>query len=265
MRSFRPLGQITRGKTALNRLRQVDVYVALAWPHILTHGTSLIVDLGYGAYPWTALEMFERWRPLNPSMCLLGIEIDPERVATALPYAQPGVIDFRLGGFNLTETLKGERVRLIRAYNVLRQYDETAVSDALHTMSAALEPGGLLIEGTSNPSGRLTVFDVYQKDGDSLTHREIVFATNLRESVEPVDFQAVLPKRLIHHAQDAEPGDFLEVWRVSLTLARGAGYISPRRRWVYAGHLLRERYGYPVDVRSRVINRGYLAVRSTLR
>lgn len=237
--------------------------MALAWPHILTSGNPLIVDLGYGAYPWTALEMAERWRSLNPALRLLGVEIDPERVATALPYAQPGLIDFRLGGFNLTEILKGERVRLIRAYNVLRQYDEAAVDDALHIMSLALEPGGLLIEGTSNPSGRLTVFDVYQKVDAVLTHREIVFASNLREVVEPVDFQAVLPKRLIHHAQDDSLGAFLEAWRIALTLARGAGYISPRRRWAYAGHLLRERYGYRVDTRSRILNRGYLAVRNS--
>src|SRR5689334_4319076 len=100
-RPIRPVGQPTRGKTALNRLRQIDVYVALALPHTLTHGSPLVVDLGFGAYAWTTLEMFERWLPVNPKLRMLGIEIDPERVAAAIPYVQPPTIDFRLGGFNV--------------------------------------------------------------------------------------------------------------------------------------------------------------------
>jgi hypothetical protein len=264
-RTPRAHGQPTRGKTALNRLRQVDVYIALAHPGILTTGSPLVIDSGYGAQAWTALEMFERWLTLNPALRLLGVEIDAERVAAALPYQQPGRIEFRLGGFNLSDVLGGEKARLIRAYNVLRQYDESVVEPALAMLAEALEPGGLLIEGTSNPSGRLVVFDVYRKmDAGQLCHEELVFGTNFRERVEPVDFQAVLPKRLIHHAQDAAPAAFFNAWRSAFALARGAGHHSPRHQWIYAAKMLRERFNFPVDTRPRILRRGFLALHNRL-
>lgn len=54
---------------------------------------------------------------------MVGVEIDPERVAAALPDRQPG-LDFRLGGFNLPLE-PGERAAVVRAFNVLRQYPES--------------------------------------------------------------------------------------------------------------------------------------------
>ncbi len=263
-RRARPIGQPTRGKTALNRLRQIDTYIALAHAQTLTAGSPLVVDVGYGAQAWTALEMWERWQNINPHLRLLGIEIDAERVAAALPYEQPGSIDFRLCGFNVRDVLNGQPARVIRAYNVLRQYDESAVPDALATMARALEPDGLLIEGTSTPTGRLVVFDVYRKTPEALQHVEIVFGTNFRDLADPVDFQAILPKRLIHHALDARPAAFFAAWQQALLLARGMGQGGVRQRWQTAAHLLREKYGYPVDMRRRIVRRGFLVLRDTL-
>src|ERR1700690_3741522 len=184
---IRVLGQPTRGKTALNRLRQVDVYVALALSHCLTSGAPLVVDIGFGAYPWTTLEMRARWLTLNPALRVLGVEIDPARVAAALPFAQPPEITFRSGGFNLRDVLDGESVRLIRCYNVLRQYDESAVQPALNELAAALEFGGYLIEGTSTPSGGRVVFDVYCRAENGLNHTALVFGTNFDAPSGPVD------------------------------------------------------------------------------
>jgi hypothetical protein len=268
-RPKRPLGQPTRGKTALNRLRQVDTYIALAWSHVLSYGSPLVVDVGYGAQAWTALEMVERWLPFNSRLRLLGVEIDPERVAAAQPYVQPGVIDFKLGGFNLTEVLGGEKARIIRAYNVLRQYDESAVKDALDTMAQSLEPGGILIEGTSNPTGRIVAFDIYPNLSqiglsDGYTHAELVFGTNFRDAVEPVHFQAILPKRLIHHAFDETPARFFTAWERAFQLAKGAGKTGQRERWIYAVNALRHQLGYPVDTRERIVRRGFLVLRDSL-
>ncbi len=257
----RPLRQPTRGKTALNRLRQVDIYVALALPGVLTGNAPLAVDVGFGAYPWTTLEMRERWLRINPALRVLGVEIDPDRVAAALPYAQPPTIDFRLGGFNLTDVLQNEQARLIRCYNVLRQYEEAAVDPALMTMAAALQPDGILIEGTSNPSGRLVAFDVYQKEADRLTHRNLVLGSNFRAPVEPVDFQAILPKRLIHHMRDLVPLTFFDHWQESFARTRGLGR---RQQWVAAALLLKSKFGYPVDTRLRMLRRGYLVINATL-
>ncbi len=124
--SKKPEGQSARGKTASNRLRRVDNFILLYEPALLarTDGSfadSLFVDLGYGFDARTTLESAARFRRLNPSLRILGVEIDTERVMVALPYANDKTF-FRLGGFNLP-LKEGETVRLIRAFNVLRQYE----------------------------------------------------------------------------------------------------------------------------------------------
>lgn len=263
MARSRPQGQPTRGKTALNRLRQIDVYMALAHSDALTSGSPLIVDVGYGAYPWTALEMFERWLPLNPRLRLLGLEIDAERVAVAQPSAQPGRIAFELGGFNVAHNLGTDKAAVIRAYNVLRQYDEADVPAALDTMAQALAPNGLLIEGTSNPSGRFVAFDVYRKIGGHLEHKELVLGWNFHQTFHVTDFQAILPKRLIHHAYDPIPAAFFADWTRAMQMAQQAGYRSPRGKWQAAVTRLAER-GWPIDQRSRIVKRGYLSIHTTL-
>lgn len=259
-----PVGQPTRGKTALNRLRQVDVYILLAWAHVLRQGSPFIVDVGYGAHPWTALEMFDRWQQIAPTLRLVGIEIDPQRVAAAQPFTQPPAIDFCLGGFNVTAVVGAAQAAVVRAYNVLRQYDEAAVQPALALMGEALAPGGLLIEGTSTPAGGFVVFDLYQKTPAGLVHRELVFGTNFKAPADPEAFQAVLPKRLIHHARDPLPNGFFDSWRRAITLAQAAGIRHRRRQWTAVGQRLRDQFGYPVDVHPRILRRGYLVLRTTL-
>src|SRR5579859_851762 len=245
----RPLGQPTRGKTALNRLRRIDVYVILAMPWLLSDGSPLVVDLGYGAYPWTTLEMRERWLPHNPRLRVLGIEIDPFRVEGALPFANPPQVDFRLGGFNLADVLTGQTARIVRCFNVLRQYEESEVSPALAAIAPGLEYGGVLIEGTSNPSGRLAVFDLYVREAQALRHRAIVFAAKLRHTPEssapfdPADFQAILPKRLIHRMREDGLERLFKAWQEAYWLGRGLG-LHGTRQWIAAAKLLRSTFGY---------------------
>src|SRR5512133_1381390 len=110
----KPLGQLTRGKTARNRLRRVDNFLLMVESALIRQmdgpfARACYVDLGYGAEPFTTLESAERLRRLNPSLPVLGVEIDPERVTNAAPYADE-LTDFRLGGFNLP-LLEGETVR----------------------------------------------------------------------------------------------------------------------------------------------------------
>ena len=148
--SKRPLGQITRGKTAPNRLRRVDNFICQYDPGLLrlrALENCFYVDLGYGAEPFTTLESAARLRRFNPHLPVLGIEIDPERVSRALPFADEQTL-FRLGGFNVP-LQPGETVRLIRAMNVLRQYEEAEFLSAVAQMGHSLIPGGLLLEGQS--------------------------------------------------------------------------------------------------------------------
>ena len=263
----RPSGQHTRGKTAENRLRQVDVYVALALADTLRSGEPLVVDLGFGARPWTALEMADRLARVNPRVRVLGVEIDPDRVEDAMPFADPPRVDFAVGGFNLTAVLGGRRARLVRAYNVLRQYDEREVAEALMRTAEALEPGGVLLEGTSNPTGAMVAFDVWRKVGGGssagprLEHLALVFGTNFREARDPADYQTILPKRLIHRMLDDEPARFFADWRRASEIARGvARHASRREQWAVAAETLRERFGWPIDVRRRLLARGFMSL-----
>ncbi|HRE48723.1 MAG TPA: class I SAM-dependent methyltransferase [Aggregatilineales bacterium] len=256
----KPLGLPTRGKTALNRLRQIDTYIALAHEETLRGGSPLVVDLGFGAAVWTTLELYERWRRLAPRLHVIGVEIDPQRVAEARPYAAPPYLEFRLGGFNLRETLDGETARLIRAYNVLRQYEEAAVAPALAELSAALEIGGLLIEGTSNPTGSLVAFDLYRHTADGLRHIGLTFGTNFHGHPHPADFQTILPKRLIHRMRDPRPAAFFEAWKREFDQRKG---LPLRARWLSAA--LRLRDTYRMDARPRLLRRGFLTIYDRLR
>jgi len=156
--SKKPEGQLTRGKTASNRLRRVDNFILLYEPSLLTRTDdlfvdSMFVDLGYGFDARTTLESAARFRRVNRNLKILGVEIDKERVETALPFADEKTF-FRLGGFNLPLKV-GEHVRLIRAFNVLRQYEEKDFAPAYERLAQYVLPGGLMIEGTSNPFGSI--------------------------------------------------------------------------------------------------------------
>src|SRR5512143_1942915 len=164
--SKKPEGLPTRGKTASNRLRRVDNFILLYEPSLLTRtddlfGDSMFVDLGYGFDARTTLESASRFRHVNSNLKILSVEIDKERVEAALPFADDKTF-FRLGGFNLP--LKtGEHVRLIRAFNVLRQYEEKDFAPAYERLAQYVLPGGLMIEGTSNPFGSIWAANVVRK------------------------------------------------------------------------------------------------------
>ena len=72
------MGSITRGTTNPNRLRRVDRYIA-SLP-ILRKENPVVVDLGFGASPITAVELLDRLQKVNPSVQVVGIEIERERV-----------------------------------------------------------------------------------------------------------------------------------------------------------------------------------------
>lgn len=251
----KPLGQPTRGKTAPNRLRKTDTFLAVAFPAFIRHLPGLYVDLGYGAYPVTSQETLHRLRQLNPKVAVLGVEIDPARVAEAQPYAETGLA-FRHGGFDLPLE-RGERVSVIRAVNVLRQYDEAAVAGALTALGAALTEDGLLIEGTSDPHGRLLAFTLYRK-ARTLASAGVVLAPRVGAHFAPRALRAVLPKAFIHHAEPAGAIDrFFAAWEASWERVRGRA-LTPGQRFVAAALDLAARGGYALDRRDALLRRGFL-------
>lgn len=288
----RPLGQPTRGKTARNRLRRVDTFLALYDPGLLRRADGLFagawfVDLGYGAEPITTLESAQRLRRINPALPVLGVEIDPQRVAAAQPFVDD-LTDFRLGGFNLPLRSRAdgsrETVRAIRAFNVLRQYEEGEVAGAWTAMACGLLPGGLLIEGTSEPFGRVWVANVLRRvdgaiefdggrdargvaggrGGVSPPWRQegLLFSTNFRLGFDPAQFQAVLPKNLIHRMAPGEPiYALLEAWKRAARETMATRVWGPRQWFVAAAHRLAA-LGYPVVLRRKLLANGFLLIRS---
>ncbi len=228
------VGTVTRGTTNPNRLRRMDRWIAA------THGAELrraedpvAVDLGYGAAPWTAVELLDRLRTVAPRARVTGIEIEPARVAAARPYEREGLVFLR-GGFEIP--VPGRPV-LIRAANVLRQYDEAEVAAVWRRLCARLAPadpvtgsrGGLLIEGTCDEIGRRHVWVALGPEGP----RTVTLATRLGSLERPSDLAERLPKALIHRNVPGERvhaflRDFDRAW------ASAAPYASygARQRWI---------------------------------
>lgn len=269
-RLTKPQGQPTRGKTARNRLRRVDNFLIRYDPGLLHRNDgpfsgALFVDLGYGAEPFTTLESAARFRRINPALRVLGVEIDPERVAVAQPYADD-CTHFRYGGFNLPLTTSAdgqvERVRLLRAFNVLRQYEEREVAEAYALMAQAMTPGGLLMEGTSDPLGRLWVANLMRAVGEAAAiawqPAGLVFSTNFYAGFDAGDFQAVLPKNLIHRVVKGEPiHAFFAAWKRAAQESISWRAWGERAWFVASAERLAEA-GYAIDLRRRWLRTGYL-------
>lgn len=262
MKRTKPQGQITRGKTASNRLRRVDNFILLYEPALLTRGAlfadSLFVDLGYGFDPRTTLESAARFRKMNPSLKILGVEINKERVEAAQPFADDKTF-FRLGGFNLP--LKtGERVRLIRAFNVLRQYEEKDFIPAYDTLAEDTLPGGLMIEGTSNPHGSIWAANLARRaENQAAWEMEaLVFSTNFHRAFEAAEFQTILPKNYIHRMTSGEPiHEFMEAWKRAAAETSAVKTYGDKQWFIASAERLAER-GYKIDLRKKWTARGWL-------
>jgi len=275
--SKKPIGLPTRGKTASNRLRRADNFILLYEPSLLTRTDglfrqSLFVDLGYGFDARTTLESAERFRRINPNLPILGVEIDKERVEAALPHAD-AITHFRVGGFNLP-LLPNESVRLIRAFNVLRQYEEKDFIPAYETLAQYVLPGGLMIEGTSNPFGSIWVANLVRKklesDGVQSSFQKqtsgvqnwkmeaLVFSTNFRMGFDITDFQAVLPKNHIHHVAPGELiYDFIETWKRSAAETSSAKVFG-LKQWFAASAESLAAKGYKIDLHKKWLAKGWL-------
>ncbi|MXP23943.1 class I SAM-dependent methyltransferase [Gordonia sp. HNM0687] len=213
---------MTRGTTNINRLRRVDRWMA----HDAGIGAALgsvarplVVDLGYGARPVTTVEMARRLRTIAPDLQMVGLEIDPERIVDA----RDGV-RFALGGFELA----GLRPQLVRAFNVLRQYDEDEVAASWSRMRHALAPGGLIVEGTCDEIGRRCCWVVLDADAP----RTLTLSWSPEHTGRPSELAERLPKALIHHNVPGKPIHELltradRAWDVA---ASHAAY-GPRTRW----------------------------------
>jgi hypothetical protein len=224
----KPVGTVTRGTTNPNRLRRVDRYIA-ALPVIRRAERPVVVDLGFGASPITAVELLSRLGKVNPETHVVGIEIERERVERGLAVATD-LLHFTHGGFETPLPAQlGEKAHVIRAFNVLRQYDESEVAEAWARMQSRLMDDGYLIEGTCDEIGRLATWITLDK------HQPLSLTISMRlsELDLPSKVAERLPKALIHRNLPGEKiHEFLKdldsAWRANA----GLGTFGAAQRWV---------------------------------
>ncbi|SHN45653.1 SAM-dependent methyltransferase [Cryptosporangium aurantiacum] len=233
----RALGLPTRGTTNPNRLRRMDRWLVDTQASVL-RGSPLVVDLGYGASPVTTVELYTRLRARFPAVSVVGLELDAERVAAAADAADPPGLTFRRGGFELA----GLRPTVVRAANVLRQYEEAAAAEAWRTVCAGLASDGLFLDGTCDELGRIGGWVALGPEGP----RTLTFAVRVASLDRPSTLAERLPKALIHRNVPGERvhallAAFDAAWDAAAPMAP----FGPRQRWVDAvGRLADD--GWPV-------------------
>ncbi|MFC7491141.1 MULTISPECIES: class I SAM-dependent methyltransferase [unclassified Knoellia] len=242
MARTRPVGVITRGTTNPNRLRRCDRWLAGPASGRLRRATShapVVVDLGFGASPVTAVELHERLSRVRADVEVVGIEIDPDRVAAGLLLARPG-LSFRLGGFEVP--LDGRDATVVRAFNVLRQYPEEEVAAAWASVCRRLTADGVLVDGTCDELGRLATWVAVERSGPV----SLSLSWHLRGLDQPSVIAERLPKALIHRNVPGEPvHDYLT--DLDRQWARSASHAAygVRQRFLATAHALRDA-GWPL-------------------
>jgi D-serine deaminase-like pyridoxal phosphate-dependent protein len=253
----KPVGAITRGTTNPNRLRRIDRYLTQL-TSLRQISNPLAVDLGYGRTPVTALELLARLEKTAPGVRVLGIEIDPERVKEAR-VLEHNRLAFAHGGFEIPiPTVFSDRVDvdLIRALNVLRQYQESEVASAWSLMQSRLSESGIIVEGTSDEIGRVASWITLDK------HRPISFTVSLRLPGldKPSKVAERLPKILIHKNT---PGNKIHSYLAELDSAwdKAAGFAAfgSAQRFVQTAKNLVQA-GWPIDVAPKRWRLGELTV-----
>ncbi|MEU1970710.1 class I SAM-dependent methyltransferase [Microbacterium sp. NPDC019599] len=252
-----PVGQVTRGTTGTNRLRRVDRWIARL-PALRRADDPLVVDLGYGASAVTSLELHARLARTRADVEVLGLEIEPARVARARDqlarvhegatgFAPDARVSFELGGFEVP-VAAGRRPVVIRAMNVLRQYSETEVAGAWRRMCDRLAPGGVLVEGTCDELGRIVTWVAV---GPDAVPRSLSVSLRLAGLEHPSIAAERLPKALIHRNVPGERVHaFLQALDAEWDRAAGVAPFGAVHRWETALRALAAA-GWPVQARSR--------------
>ena len=202
-----------------------------------------MVDLGFGASPITAIELHSRLKKINSDVHVVGIEIERERVERGVAMAHSH-LHFVHGGFEtpLPAEFAEQKVSVIRAFNVLRQYDESEVAGAWKTMQSRLTDDGVLVEGTCDEIGRLSSWVTLDKNGpQSLTISLRLIGLDL-----PSKVAERLPKVLIHRNIEGEKiYEFLNALDAAWKNHSALAVFGASQRWIAACKQLRAA-GWPL-------------------
>ena len=122
-------------------------------------------------------------------------------------------------------------------------------------------PSGLLVEGTSNPTGGIWAANVLrraERGPDPWQREALVFFTNFKQGFAPGEFQTILPKNLIHRMVPGEPiFDFFAAWKAS-TAETAAVQTWGQRQWYIAAAEALARRGYRINLKRKWLSKGWM-------
>jgi len=137
---------------------------------------------------------------------------------------------------------------VVRAFNVLRQYDEADVAPAWALMCARLQPDGILVEGTCDELGRVST---WIEVGSDAVPRSLSISLRLDGLEAPSIAAERLPKALIHRNVPGERVHaLLSALDAEWTRAVAASAFGPQQRWRAALEAL-VAAGWPIGARTR--------------
>ena len=193
----------------------------------LIDGRGLIVDFGYGESPITTIELCEAiGRPV------IGIETEE------LPPQEN--CRFLKGDFSTCATLGPTAV--VRAMNVLRGYREDEVPALHEALGAALIEGGLLLEGSTDTEGHVTVVGLMRKRSGQLRREALLFHTDFSRGFSPWLFRDWLPRDL---RRSVRPGTAIQ--SLLTTWDSQVKGESPRERFASSVHGVVEATPWELD------------------
>jgi hypothetical protein len=251
----------TRGRTSRSRLRALDAYLCWSERALLERQDgpwreAAFVDVGFGEHPWTTLESAALFRELNPTLPVIGVEVDAGRASAAARH-EDALTHFRHGGFDWASTAR-QPARLVRAMNILRQYRAEDVGAAHAELGQALLPGGLVVEGSTDVHGGITVAHLLRRTPEALTREALLFHTDFHQGFAPLLFRDWLPRDLRRRVQPEEPiHAFFAAWTEAWQQAREHGAWEPRAAFQES---VRRLAGFTggVSTDTWLLERGYL-------
>lgn len=206
-----------RPRTRPGRLAALDAWL-LENERALHDGRGVLLDVGYGQAPVTTLEWARSARALNPALKVIGLE------------RRPGThdeLELREGDFSTCASFGPAAI--IRAMNVLRGYREAEVPSIHAALGAALVEGGLVVEGSTDTEGHVTVAWLLRKRGEALHKEALLFHTDFSRGFSPWLFRDWLPRELRRRAQ---PGTAIHALLTRWDeRAKRVGEKEPRRRF----------------------------------
>ena len=196
------------------------------WQLLERSSRAVVVDVGFGEHAHTTAEMARRFRDLNPSLEIVGVEADSERVERAKSAYEN--IDARTGGFPLSESVE-RPARLVRAMNVLREYKPSVALAAYQDWAEPLVDGGLLAAGSSDKFGDVMGVLLARKVDGVLRRESLLFATTFENGFGPWMFRDWLPRDLRRSVGEGDAVyELLEQWNVCFEVAREEGDRAPK-------------------------------------